>query len=62
MIINRHQKIFLQFGQLIKILSHSLTMINTVNTQFSSVKVWFIDQVSKKLEIEDNVNMTLIIV
>ena len=37
-------------------------MINTVNTQFSSVKVWFIDQVSKKLEIEDNVNMTLIIV
>ena len=36
-------------------------MINTVNTEFSSVKVCFIDQVSKALKIEDNVNLTLII-
>ena len=35
-------------------------MMNTVNTEFSSVKVWFTDQVSKALEIEDNVNLTLI--
>ena len=32
-----------------------------VNTEFSSVEVWFIDQSSKPLEIEDNVNLTLII-
>ena len=35
--------------------------MNTVNTEFSSVEVWFTDQVSKALEIEDNVNLTLII-
>ena len=50
-----------QFGQLINISPHSLTMMNTVNTEFSSVEVWFTDQVSKALKIEDNVNLTLII-
>ena len=50
-----------QYGQLINISPHSLTMINTVNTDFSSVEVWFTDQVSKALEIQDNVNLTLII-
>ena len=50
-----------QFGQLINISLHSLTMMNTVNTEFSSVEVWFTDQASKALEIEDNVNLTLII-
>ena len=50
-----------QFGQLMNILPHSLTMVSTVNTEFSSVEVWFTDQVSKALEIEDTVNLTLII-
>ena len=50
-----------QFGQLINISPHSLTMMNTVNTEFSFVEVWFIDQTSKALEIEDNANLTLII-
>ena len=50
-----------QFGQLINISPHSLTIMNTVNTEFSSVEVWFIDQASKPLEIKDNVNLTLII-
>ena len=36
-------------------------MMNTVNTEFSSVVGWFIDQASKAFEIEDNVNLTLII-
>ena len=48
-----------QFGQLINILSHSLTMLNTRNTEFSFVEIWFTDQNSKQLEIEDNANMTL---
>ena len=39
------------FGQLINISPNSLTMLNTTNTEFSSIK---------PLEIEDNVNMTLI--
>ena len=36
-------------------------MMNTGNTEYSFVEVWFTDQVSKALEIEDNVNLTLII-
>ena len=50
-----------QFGQLINISPHSLTMMNTVNTKFSFVEVWFTDQASKALKIKDNVNLTLII-
>ena len=50
-----------EFGQLINISLHFLTMMNTANTAFSFVKVWFTDQASKALKIEDNLNLTLII-
>ena len=50
-----------QFGQLITIVPHSLTMLNTTNTEFSSTEVWFTDQYRKQLEIGDNVNMILIV-
>ena len=50
-----------QFGQLINISPNSLTMIKAVNTEFSHVEVWFTDQFSKPLQIEDNINLTLII-
>ena len=50
-----------EFGLLINISRHSLTMMNTVNTEFSFVQVWFTDQTSKVLEVEVNVNLTLII-
>ena len=36
-------------------------MPNTTNTEFSSIEVWFTDQDSKSLEIEENVKTTLII-
>ena len=36
-------------------------MMNAINTEFSFVEIWFTDQASKALEIEDNVNLTLII-
>ena len=49
------------FGQLINIHPNTLTMMNTINTEFSFVEVWFTSQSSKALEIEDNVNLTLII-
>ena len=35
-------------------------MMNTINTEFSSVEVWFTDQSSKPLETEDNITLTLI--
>ena len=50
-----------QFGQLIYISPHSLTMPNETNTSFLSIEVWFTDQNSKQLKAEDNVNMTLIV-
>ena len=40
-----------QFGQLINISPHSLTMMNTANTEFSLIKVCFTDQASKALDI-----------
>ena len=50
-----------QFGQLINIAPYSLIMRNTTNTEVSSIEVWFNDQNSEPLELEDNVNLTLII-
>ena len=50
-----------QFGQLLNISPHIFTMMNSVNTEFSSVEVRFTDQSSKALEIGNNVNLTLII-
>ena len=43
-----------QCGQLINIFPHSLTMLSTTNTEFSSNEVWFLDQDSEPLEIEEN--------
>ena len=50
-----------KFDRLVNISPHAFTMMNTVNNEFSYVEVWFTDQASKALEIEDNVNLTLII-
>ena len=50
-----------EFGQLLNTFPHVFTMMNTFNTEFSSVEVWFTDHSNKPLEIEDNVNLTLII-
>ena len=50
-----------QFGQLINNSPHSQTMLVTTNTEFSFNKEWLTDQNSEPLEIEDNVNLTLII-
>ena len=50
-----------QFGQLIAITPHSPTMLKITNAEFSFIKIWFTDQNNRPLEIEDNVNITLII-
>ena len=44
-----------QLGLLINIWPHFLPMMNTVNTEFSFVEVWFTDQINKAFEIKDNV-------
>ena len=50
-----------KFGQLLNISPHVFTVMNAINTEISSVEVWFTDQSSKPLEIENNINLTLII-
>ena len=49
------------FGQLIAITLHSPTMLKTTNAEFSLIEIWFTNQNNRPLEIEDNVNITLII-
>ena len=50
-----------QFGQLINISPHSLTILSKTNSKFLSIEVWFTDQNSRPFEIENNVNLILII-
>ena len=50
-----------QYGQLISISPHSLVFLKTMNAEFSEIDVWFTDQNKDALEIEDNVNISLII-
>ena len=50
-----------QYGQLINISPHSLVFLKTVNAKFSEIEIWFTDQTNNSLEIEDNVNISLII-
>ena len=50
-----------QYGQLLSISPHSLVFLKTMNTEFSEIEVWFTDQNNNALEIEDNVNISLII-
>ena len=40
---------------------YSLVFLKTMNTDFSEIEVWFTDQNNNALEIEDNVNISLII-
>ena len=49
------------YGQLISISPHSLTFLKTMNTEFSEIDIWFTDKNNNALEIEDNVNISLII-
>ena len=50
-----------QYGQLISILPKSLFFLKTMNTEFSETEIWFTDPNNNFLEIEDNVNISLII-
>ena len=50
-----------QYGQIISISPNSLIFLKTMNTEFSEIEIWFTDQNNNSLEIEDNVNISLII-
>ena len=50
-----------QFGQLITITPHSLTTLRTTNAKLLFIEIWFTNQNKRPLEIEGNMNITLII-
>ena len=50
-----------QYCQLISISPNSLIFLKTMNTEFSEIEIWFTVQNNNALEIEDNVNISLII-
>ena len=48
------------FGSLLEISPTNQVFLKTFNSEFQEVKIWFTDQASKPLELEDNINITLI--
>ena len=49
------------FGNLLEISPTNHVFLKTFNSEFQEIKVWFPDQTSAPLEIEDKINVTLII-
>ena len=49
------------FGHLLDISLKYLIFLKTFNSEFSYIEVWFTNQNSKPLEIEDKINITLVI-
>ena len=49
------------FGSLLEISPTNHIFLKTFKSEFQSIKVWFTDQNSKSLEVEDKINLTLII-
>ena len=49
------------FGSLLEILPTNHVFLKTFNSEFQEIKIWFTDQTSAPLELEDKINVTLII-
>ena len=49
------------FGQLLDILPKHLIFLKTFDSEYSYIEVWFMDQTSEPLEIEDKISITLVI-
>ena len=49
------------FGSLLEISLTNHVFFKTFNSEFQEIKIWFTDQTSKPLEVEDKINVTLII-
>ena len=49
------------FGQLLDISSKNFISLKTFNSEFLYIEVWFTNQKSKPLEIEDKTSITLVI-
>ena len=48
-------------GSLLEISPPNHIFLKTLNSEFQEIKVWFTDQNSKLLEVEDKINLTVIV-
>ena len=49
------------FGELLDISPKCFIFLKTFDTEFSYIEIWFIDENSKPLEIEDKIKIPLVI-
>ena len=49
------------FGSLLEISPTNNIFLKTFNLGYDEIKVWFTDQISKPLEMEDRINLTIVI-
>ena len=49
------------FGSLLEISPTNHIFLKTFNSEYDEIKVWFTDQNSQPLEIEDRINLTMVI-
>ena len=49
------------FGSLLEISTKNHAFLETFSSEFQEINIWFTDQTSKPLEVEDRINVTLII-
>ena len=49
------------FGSLLEISPANHIFLKTFNSKYDEIKIWFADQNSQPLEIEDRINLTLVI-
>ena len=49
------------FGSLLEISLTNDIFLKTFNSEYDEIKVWFTDQNSQPLEIEDRINLTMVI-
>ena len=49
------------FGSLLDISPSNHIFLKTLNSEYDEIVVWFTDQSSKPLEIEDRINLTMVI-
>ena len=54
-------RVLYTFVQLIDISPKNFIFLKTFNSEFSYIEVWFTDQSSKTLEIEEKIKITLVI-
>ena len=49
------------YGSLLETSPPNHMFLKTFNSEFQKIKVWFVDQNSRPLEVEDKTNLTLIV-